>query len=148
MKSKKDYFFVLLQFLLFIAYLFEFDTLTIELSNALKLTLLGLTVFGGLITLTAILQLNTKLSPFPTPKENSSLVTNGVFKWVRHPIYTGLILSFVCYSLYHESLYKLCISLVLTILFHFKVKYEESRIIEKFPEYIEHKKTGRLFPLL
>ncbi len=149
MKGHKDYLFVTIQLLLFIAFLFDFGIAEFELPSTVKPILLGSTVLGGLIILIALIQLNSKISPFPTPKENSSLIINGVFRWVRHPIYTGLILSFWSYSLYQESLFKLSISLALTVLFHFKVKYEEDKMTEKFPEYVEYKKkTGRLFPFL
>ena len=103
--------------------------------------------FGGLIILLALLQLNKNLTPFPTPKNNATLLENGLYKYMRHPIYTGIILLFIGFSIYQNSLYKLSITLLLVILFHFKSNYEEQCLEQKFPDYKIYKtKTGRFFP--
>jgi protein-S-isoprenylcysteine O-methyltransferase Ste14 len=116
---------------------------------SLTIQKIGLTiaVFGGIIITLALLQLNKNLSPFPTPKECSSLLQNGLYKYSRHPIYSGIILLFLGYSLYQNSGYKLLISLLLVILFYFKSNYEEQRLEQKFPDYKHYRsKTGRFFP--
>lgn len=112
---------------------------------------MGLTiaVFGGIIITLALLQLNKNLSPFPTPKECSSLLQNGLYKYSRHPIYKGIILLFIGFSVYQNSGYKLLISLLLVILFYLKSIYEEERLEQKFHDYKNYKtKTGRFFPLI
>lgn len=104
-------------------------------------------VLGALITVVAVLQLNINLSPFPSPLPGSKLIENGVYKFVRHPIYTALILAFTGYAIISDSGYRLLISAVLFLLFYFKTRYEERRLIEKFPTYSEYKKqSGRFFP--
>ena len=110
---------------------------------------MGLTiaVFGGIIITLALLQLNKNLSPFPTPKESSSLLQSGLYKFIRHPIYTGIILLFSGYSVYQNSVYKLLVSVVLVILFYLKSIYEEERLEQTFPNYKNYKtKTGRFLP--
>jgi len=103
--------------------------------------------FGGVIIILALFQLNKNLSPFPTPKNNTTLLQNGLYKYMRHPIYTGIILLFTGYSLYQNSFYKLGIALLLVILFYFKSNYEEQRLEQKFPDYKLYKnKTGKFFP--
>jgi len=104
-------------------------------------------VCGGIIITLALLQLNKNLSPFPTPKESASLLQNGLFKYMRHPIYTGIILLFTGYSVSQNSVYKLLISVFLVLLFYLKSNYEEQRLEQKFPDYKQYKKkTGRFFP--
>lgn len=104
-------------------------------------------VFGGIIMTLALLQLNKNLSPFPTPKESASLLQNGLFKYMRHPIYTGIILLFLGYSVSQNSVYKLLISLLLVILFYLKSNYEEQLLEQKFPDYKQYRnKTGMFFP--
>jgi len=146
-KNYKDYWFVAIQFVLFFCFIFEMDW---SMNLGLTVQKLGLiiAVFGGIIITLALLQLNKNLSPFPTPKESSSLLQNGLYKYSRHPIYTGIIILFLGYSLYQNSVYKLLISLLLVILFYFKSNYEEQRLEQKFPDYKNYKtKTGRFFPL-
>jgi protein-S-isoprenylcysteine O-methyltransferase Ste14 len=119
-----------------------------KLSLTIQKIGLALTVFGGIIIILALLQLNKNLSPFPTPKDSASLLQNGLYKYMRHPIYTGIILLFLGYSVYQNSFYKLGISLLLVILFYFKSNYEELRLEQTFPDYKNYKtKTGRFFPL-
>lgn len=74
----------------------------------------------------AILQLNKNLTPFPTPKEDGTLIQNGVYKFIRHPIYTGIILIAIGFGLFHQSLWEIFIGIVLWVLFYFKSSYEEN----------------------
>lgn len=104
-------------------------------------------MFGALITVVAVLQLNVHLSPFPSPLPGAKLIENGVYGFVRHPIYTGIILAFFGYALICDSGYRLLISAALFVLFYYKSVYEENRLIDVFPKYSEYKtRTGRFFP--
>lgn len=141
----KDILFVSIQLLLFIIYTFNFKW-SFAFSNPTKFIGLILAIIGFLIVLSAILQLNKNLSPFPTPKNNSVLIQNGLYKFVRHPIYSGIILLFLGYGIYQDSIFKLLITFLLFILFYFKTNYEENQLQKKFPEYtLYKKKVGRFF---
>ena len=143
----KDYLFVGLQFILFVFYVLNFDIHVVEIPKYLRMIGLTVTVIGGLILIISLLQLSKNLSPFPTPKSNSQLIQTGLYKYIRHPIYTGILISFIGYSFYSESLYKLAITFILLVLFIFKSKYEENKLSEKFSEYSSYKeKTGRFLP--
>ncbi|PKP27121.1 MAG: hypothetical protein CVU03_00860 [Bacteroidetes bacterium HGW-Bacteroidetes-2] len=84
---------------------------------------------------------------FPTPKADGTLIQTGLYKYIRHPIYTSILMLFLGYSIYQNSFYKLIITLVLGVLFYFKSKYEEKQLAIKFPEYLAYKnKTGRCLP--
>jgi protein-S-isoprenylcysteine O-methyltransferase Ste14 len=97
--------------------------------------------------LVALLQLNTNLSPFPTPLSNAQLVTSGVFKISRHPIYTGILIFMFSISLWLGDGYKLSISLLTLTVFYFKSSYEESLLEATFKDYkIYKRKTGRFLP--
>jgi protein-S-isoprenylcysteine O-methyltransferase Ste14 len=145
-KNYKDYLFVSIQFILFFFFIFDFDW-SLKLGLAIQKIGLLIAVFGGIIIILALLQLNKNLSPFPTPKNNTTLLQNGLYKYMRHPIYTGIILLFTGYSAYQNSFYKLGISLLLVVLFYFKSNYEEQRLEQKFPDYKLYKrKIGKFFP--
>ena len=106
-------------------------------------------VFGALMTVVAVLQLNINLSAFPSPLADSKLIETGVYKFIRHPIYTGLILAFFGYAIISDSGYKLLVTLGLFSWFYFKTRYEENLLIQKFPNYLDYKKrSGRFFPKL
>ena len=122
-KSKKDYVFVGIQLVLFAIYLLPVSLKVFNLPEWLQY--LGLVLFGLAIVLgvVALLQINIKLSPFPTPVANGKLITNGVYAIARHPIYSALIFSGLGYAIYQASIFKLLITLLLFILFYLKSKY-------------------------
>jgi len=150
MKLKtKDFFFVVIQFVLFIIYLFNFSFLKFSLPKFFNWFSIIIAIIGCFIILIAMLQLNKNLSPFPTPKSNSQLIKTGLYKYIRHPIYTGILFLLFGYGIYMNSLFKIIIAFVLLLLFYFKTSYEEQRLIQKFTDYSEYKKTaGSFFPKL
>lgn len=143
--SKKDYVFVSIQLLLFVAYIFPFKIIILNINAWIKHSGLALIVFGLILGVIALLQINTKISPFPTPTLQSKLLTTGAFSIGRHPIYTGILTITLGYAVYSESLFKILIFLLLLFLFFFKSKYEEQLLIQKFPEYSAYKLKTRRF---
>ena len=88
----KDFVYVGIQFILFACYLFEVKKLRFDLPDIFDFIMLPFMLTGIAIIVVSILQLNKNLSPFPTPKENSELITTGLFSKIRHPIYSGILL--------------------------------------------------------
>ncbi len=85
-----------------------------------------------------------KLDPIP-----QNLVITGLYKHIRHPIYTGVILVYLCYCLLLRAL--LCIlilNLVLVICLYFKARQEEKDLKNKFGEVYKKyiKKTAMFLP--
>lgn len=143
----KNYFFVGLQFVFFIAWIFDVEALEFHRLELFQPVFLILSGIGFLIVLISILQLNTNLSPFPKPKKNATLITSGIFKYIRHPIYSGIIIFLFFLSLYFASGYKTGIVVLLFILFLFKSEYEEEQLCLKYPNYPKYRQvTGRFFP--
>ncbi|NRT17104.1 protein-S-isoprenylcysteine O-methyltransferase Ste14 [Flavobacterium sp. 28A] len=146
MKTWKDYLFVSIQFLLFGLYAFDFLP-SFDLPQSLKMLGLVVAIIGFIISALSVLQLNKNLTVFPTPKTDSELITFGMYKLSRHPIYTGLILFTFGYAFYKVSFLKLVIAFVLLLLFYFKTKYEEQQLLQKFSDYKEYqKKVNRFSP--
>ena len=142
-----DILFVGLQFLLFLLYFITPFPSEWQLSAWLRLPALILSLVGILLSAIAILQLRKNLSPFPSPVSSGTLVESGIFKKIRHPIYSGLIIFFSSYAIYEESPAKLLLSFILVILFYFKSIYEEKLLMKKFPAYCSYKRTSyRFFP--
>ncbi|AWG23188.1 hypothetical protein FFWV33_17460 [Flavobacterium faecale] len=143
-KTWKDYLFVSIQFLLFGLYAFDFLP-SFDLPQSVKYIGLLFAIIGFIISALSVLQLNKNLTVFPTPKTDSELITFGMYKLSRHPIYTGLILFTFGYAFYKVSFLKLVIAFVLLLLFYFKTKYEEQQLLQKFSDYKEYQKKVNLF---
>lgn len=145
-KTSKDYIFVGIQFLLFGLYAFDFLP-KFNLPEPIKYIGLIVSILGLLIAFLSVLQLNKNLTVFPTPKSDSELITFGMYKFSRHPIYSGLIIFTFGYAIFNKSTSKILIFGFLFILFYFKTKYEERQLAKIFFEYQAYEqKVGRFFP--
>jgi protein-S-isoprenylcysteine O-methyltransferase Ste14 len=107
-------------------------------------------VWPGLgIVLISIFKLGQSLTASPIPKDDSQLKTDGLYKWIRHPIYTGLILTTLGIALEVGSVSKLFFVGGLIVLFNYKAKWEETFLLKRYPEYRTYmSKTGRFVPRL
>ncbi len=145
--NAKDYFFVGIQLILFVLYIFDISIFEIHFPKIVNYFSVGIAVLGVAVFALALLQLNKNLSPFPTPKSNSELIQTGLYKYIRHPIYTGILLAAFGNGFYTNSPFKIIISLLLLILFYYKSSYEEDRLSSKFSDYKKYKEqSGRFFP--
>jgi len=145
----KDYVFVGIQIILFIIYFLDLQLLNFSIPSLVKVVVGILTILGILIILLSILQLNTNISPFPSPRSKTILITSGLFKYMRHPIYSGILISSISYAIYSGSIYKLIVAVVLYFLFYFKSIYEERKLSQQFSNYKNYMKvTGRFFPII
>jgi protein-S-isoprenylcysteine O-methyltransferase Ste14 len=146
--NSKDIVLVSIQLVFFVLYTIP-SSWSLSFFSWFKTVGLVTAIVGFVILTLALLQLNKNLSPFPTPKDSAVLIQNGLYAWVRHPIYTGIIILFFGYGIYQDSLFKLLIAFCLWILFYFKTQYEELQLQRKFPEYAVYKKiTGRFLPTI
>ncbi len=137
-KSKKWLLFGL-QIVLMLSYFLP-ASLDFDLPVAVKVLGLVALVPGIAILTTALWQLRNFLSPFPAPRSHTQLVTKGIFKYSRHPVYTGLMLSFGGYACYSGDLSKMILSLLIVFFFYLKSGYEEQLLEERFSEYGNYKK--------
>lgn len=145
----KDFIFVGIQFILLTLFFIRIFDISIDSIVPIKTPGLIISIIGFLIILIAILQLNKNLTPFPTPIENGNLIQIGLYKYARHPIYSGIFLAALGMGLFNTSLWQISIASILLILFYFKSKYEETMLIEKYKDYETYKKTtNRFFPFL
>lgn len=107
-------------------------------------------VWVGLVILAlSIFKLGGSLTASPIPKNDSQLKTDGLYKWMRHPIYTGLIATAMGLAIETEAFLSMLVALVLIALLNYKAKWEETFLLERYPEYRTYmSKTGRFVPRL
>ena len=96
-------------------------------------------IIAFIILLVAIKDLGRNLSPFPRPINNSNLVTTGIYRFMRHPMYYSLI--FISFGVFITKLstYYLLLSTSLGLIIKFKIVLEEQYLNNKFKNYFIYK---------
>jgi len=89
------------------------------------------------------------LTPLPRPKHDATLVEDGVYGVVRHPIYGGLSLAALGWALAWRSPATLGLSLSLFLFFEIKSRREEQWLRHRFPQYAAYQhRVKKLIPLV
>jgi protein-S-isoprenylcysteine O-methyltransferase Ste14 len=102
---------------------------------------------GFALLIWAGLNLGQNLTPLPKPKSDAQLVITGLFAWMRHPIYSALMLLTFGSSLERGHLLALILSACLAILLEFKSRREESWLLEQFSDYAAYRsRVKKFFP--
>lgn len=82
---------------------------------------------------------------FPRPREDAELAESGVYRRVRHPVYGGVLLLAVGWSL-AESPLGLIPTGLLAVVFDLKARVEEAWLEERLPGYAQYReRTPRRF---
>lgn len=110
---------------------------------------LAISAAGILMDWTAVRQLGGSFTTSPIPKDGSSFVGTGLYKKIRHPIYTGVILAGIGLTVDKGLFPRVFFLGALLILFVFKAKWEEAFLLSRYPEYKAYMaKTGMFLPRL
>jgi protein-S-isoprenylcysteine O-methyltransferase Ste14 len=109
-----------------------------------------LATIGILLGLWGIVAMKpANVSILPDVRKNSCLVITGPYRFIRHPMYTGLLMLCLGAVVSRPSilLFVLWICLVITLLA--KSRYEESLLTRSFSDYAAYKsKTWRFIPYI
>ncbi|HEX6614856.1 MAG TPA: isoprenylcysteine carboxylmethyltransferase family protein [Gemmatimonadales bacterium] len=76
-------------------------------------------------------------------KEGQRLVCTGPYQWVRHPIYSGILLAFLGVALAVGEWRGLAALPLVALAFVVKSRAEEARMRETFPEYEGYRRETR-----
>lgn len=89
-------------------------------------------------------------SGYVTYKKNHELVTNGPYRWVRHPIYSSILLMLIGTFLYYPSLWIITVFPVYIGIFFWRMGKEEEIMIKLFGNKYRNymKRTKRLIPFV
>ena len=113
---------------------------------AISLTLMFL---GAVILIIAFIGLGPALTAHPIPNKKARLQTGGLYKWVRHPIYLGLLLIALALTLTGGIFPQILYFIALYLLLNYKARFEEAQLSLRFSDYQAYaQKTGRFLPRL
>jgi protein-S-isoprenylcysteine O-methyltransferase Ste14 len=106
----------------------------------------ALILFGGLINLIGLLTLRRAFSIMSEARE---LITHGIFRYVRHPLYTGHFIMFFGSLLLRLHPVAIGLYLLFCIGQTVRAKIEERKLKEAFAQYGAYqRRTGMFFPRL
>ncbi len=100
---------------------------------------------GGLVLLQGVRGLGASFTAMPRPREDATLVREGIYAHIRHPIYAGLIGLAVAWSCITLSVPALAATLVLVIVLDLKARREEAWLTDRYPEYAAYRRATRRF---
>lgn len=100
-----------------------------------------------LLALWAIAWLRRSLAATPAPRAGARFVARGPYRWMRHPMYTSLLLLALGLLLRRPTLFTLVAALGLAAVLALKVRHEEGLLLARYPEYAAYRaRTWGLVP--
>lgn len=111
---------------------------------------LALVIIGFLISLVGRITLWRNYSSTLVIREGHQLITHGIYRFTRNPMYLGGIMVFTGLPVYVPSLYGFLTSLVLIPIILNRIGLEEELLTEEFQDaYQKYKKTTKkLIPFI
>jgi protein-S-isoprenylcysteine O-methyltransferase Ste14 len=103
-------------------------------------------ILGVIIALIAAIHLGKNLTPLPRPKDNAELIQHGLYRFVRHPIYFGVIVLSFGWGLIQQSTLIWLYVVIIAIFFDIKSRKEEQWLVERFSTYADYQ--GRVRKLI
>ena len=143
LKAAYEIILVFLQFFIISLHFFQWEFIPqkqiIQVNTLFYLVGFLIIIIAFIILLIAIKDLGRNLSPFSRPINNSNLVTTGIYRFTRHPMYYSLI--FISFGVFITklSIYYLCLSISLGLIIKFKIVLEEQYLNNKFKNYLLYK---------
>ncbi|MFH1652749.1 MAG: isoprenylcysteine carboxylmethyltransferase family protein [Pseudomonadota bacterium] len=111
----------------------------IQTNQGLPVTGISLQLIGCIMSIVVILNLNRSMGILPA---NRGIKTGGIYRLVRHPLYTSYILVNLGFIFVNPDLYNACI-FIIAILFQILRLNKEEKLLSKDPDYEEYSKRVR-----
>ena len=106
---------------------------------------LGLSVF-----IWACLSLGGKnFTIMPGPRSGNTLSQAGIYRFLRHPMYTAVLLCGLAVTVGAPSVWRLIALPVCAVVLFLKIRYEERLLTVRHPDYTQRMKgVARLLPFV
>lgn len=102
---------------------------------------------GALVGIAGTRHLGTNRTPYPLPRPHAKLIQDGIYGYVRHPLYTSLMLLGFGWATWWGSLACWLIALAMTLHLRFKATLEERHLRLLFPDYQDYQaRVPAFFP--
>jgi protein-S-isoprenylcysteine O-methyltransferase Ste14 len=98
---------------------------------------------GTGLGIAGLVQLARNATPLPEPRDNATLVTTGLYRYARHPIYGGVVLIGIGSAIGAHTPVAIVVGLLLPVFFYAKSVFEERRLRRRFADYDAYARTTR-----
>jgi protein-S-isoprenylcysteine O-methyltransferase Ste14 len=106
-------------------------------------------VGGGCLALAGVVKVGRALTPLPYPGAEAALQETGVYRYVRHPMYSGVLLGALGWALVRRGWLTLAYVALGWAFLELKVRREERWLVERFPAYPEYReRVAKFIPFL
>lgn len=117
--------------------------------HPVRLLGVAVTVIGAVLAGVAAAGLGRGLTASPLPNDAARLRTTGLYRHVRHPVYSGLLLAATGWVAASGSLTQVLVALALAVSLTVKARWEETQLTDRFSDYPAYAaRTPRLVPRL
>ena len=96
---------------------------------------------GLAIMVAALVAMGRVMQVSPQPKADGHLVTRGIYAWLRHPMYTGIVFIVVGLLVRTPTLVVAIVGAVLVVFLVAKSRFEETLLQSRYPEYADYRRT-------
>ena len=100
-------------------------------------------MIGLLLLAWAGLRLGSSLTPFPAPRTRQTVKTAGPYAHVRHPMYSGVILITLGWSIIFATIVGLALTAALAVFLDLKARREEAWLSERHDGYTTYRGERR-----
>ena len=116
----------------------------------LRWTGVGLALIAGLVVVWMFRTLGRNLTDTVVTRKQHTLVTNGPYRWVRHPLYTLAVLLGVANSLAAANWFFFVAGCFVFLLLAIRTRKEEENLLARFGDDYRNymQRTGRFVPRL
>lgn len=94
-----------------------------------------LAIFGSGVSIWSVLQHGSRLSPFPKPVDGAVLIESGPYRFVRHPMYSGIIAFVLGASVAYMVPAAMLAAPAFLVFFMAKTGHEELLLADAVPGY-------------
>ena len=106
-----------------------------------------LCTLGVLVIVFAVISLGRVIQISPEPKAGGELIQGGVYKYLRHPIYTGMVFCVLGLFLRTPTIWIGIATLIVIVFLFFKARFEEKLLIGAYSDYANYReRSWGLFP--